>query len=111
MNQPAGPERRRGPRKANQLIAEHIEMNPHKSGRANARLIESGVSVPTIVNYTQAVEGDVNRVAQDYDLPTDAVNAALTYYRRNRRLIDAKLLLEADAEQQPLDPGGSVRSS
>ena len=46
-----------------------------------------------LVGHLRAVCDDVDRVAADYELPREAVEAALAYYRRNKDLIDARLLL------------------
>jgi uncharacterized protein (DUF433 family) len=43
--------------------------------------------------YRQAVHGDLDRVAHDYDIPREAVEAALAYYRMHRQAIDARILL------------------
>ncbi len=36
-------------------------------------------------------DGDVRRVADDYDIPVEAVEAALAYYREHRAVIDDRL--------------------
>ncbi len=76
-----------------ELIARHIEPHPSKAGRQEARLRDSGISVWALVAYLPAVEGDVSRVAADYELTAEAVEAALAYYRRHKALFDAHLLL------------------
>jgi len=53
------------------------------------------VSVWALVGYLEAVHGDVSRVADDYRLPLEAVEAAVTYYRQYKQLIDDRL--EANA--------------
>jgi uncharacterized protein (DUF433 family) len=75
------------------LIAQYVEPNPHRPGSAEARLRGYGVSVWALVGYLEAVHGDVARVAADYDLPCEAVDAALAYYRRHRDAIDARRAL------------------
>jgi len=74
-----------------QLIEQYIELNPHKPWLAEARLKEYGIAVWALVGYLPAVEGDVNRVAADYEIPREAVDAALAYYHRHQSLIDARL--------------------
>jgi uncharacterized protein (DUF433 family) len=78
-----------------ELIEKYIEPNPHRPGIAEARVVGYGVSVWALVGYLEAVHGDVARVANDYRLPREAVEAALAYYRRHKNLIDARL--EANA--------------
>jgi uncharacterized protein (DUF433 family) len=74
------------------LIERYIEPDPHRPD--DARLREHGVSVWTLVGYWRDVAGeDVERVAEDYEVPVDAVRAALAFYENNRTLIDARLAL------------------
>lgn len=80
---------------ADPLFGRHIEPDPYKPGAANARLRDSGVHVWALVGYLGMVEGDVERVAADYELPLDAVQAALAYYDRFRAAIDARLAANA----------------
>lgn len=80
---------------ADKLIQCYIEPNPHKPGAAEARLRKSGVSVWAIVDYWYGVNFDKTQTAQDYDLPAEAVDAALAYYKKHKALIDARLALMA----------------
>lgn len=77
------------------LINRWIEPNPHKRRVDEAWLVECAVPVWAIVGHWRAVGGDVWQVADDYEVPTEAVEAALAYYRRHRALIDARI--EANA--------------
>ncbi len=77
------------------LIDTYIEANPNRPGVANARIRDFGVPVSALVGYLEAVHGDVTRVAEDYRLPREAVEAAVAYYRQHKPLIDARL--EANA--------------
>lgn len=73
------------------LIARYIEGNPHKPGISEARLVGYNVPVWAIIGHLPAVDGDPRGVARDYDLPEEAVAAALAYYQRHRWLIDARI--------------------
>lgn len=77
------------------LIDKYIEINPNRPGGANAQIRGFGVPVSALIGYLEAVHGDVARVADDYRLPKEAVEAALAYYRQHKPLIDARL--EANA--------------
>jgi uncharacterized protein (DUF433 family) len=77
------------------LIAQYLEPNPNRPGRANWRVKERGVSVWALVGHWEAVGGDVEEVARDYLVPVEAVEAALAYYRRNKVLIDDRLATNA----------------
>ena len=43
--------------------------------------------------YQDGPSEDIDQVARAYDIPVDAVRAALAYYARERALIDAWLTL------------------
>lgn len=73
------------------LIRQHIELNPHRPGLAEARLIMFSVPVWALIGYLQTPGADVARVAEDYDVPIAAVEAARAYYARHKGLIDARI--------------------
>ena len=70
-----------------------VEPDPHKAGRAYARLVGHGTPVWAIIAYLRGTHGDVSRTAADYILPEEAVRAAMRYYDQNREYIDAHILL------------------
>lgn len=72
-----------------------IEEHPDRPGPADARLAGYGVPVWALVGYYHVTGGDLARVAADYDLPEEAVKAALRYYERHRAAIDARLAANA----------------
>jgi uncharacterized protein (DUF433 family) len=77
-----------------QLIEKHIDLNYDRyGGRADARLKHSGVSVWAIVGYLSVYDGDLEKVAWHYELSQEELDAALAYYRRNRKYVDARILL------------------
>jgi uncharacterized protein (DUF433 family) len=75
------------------LIKRWIAPNPHRP--SEVVLKEYGVAVWALVGYARGVDGDVAEVARAYDLPPDAVRAALAYYRQFPLQIDAKLAANA----------------
>ena len=75
-----------------QLIGEHID---ESLGTAEARLKKYGVSVWAIVGHLEGVSGDMQQVAADYDVPEEAIQAAERYYRKHKRLIDARRAMNA----------------
>jgi uncharacterized protein (DUF433 family) len=77
------------------LIERYVEPNPHHVGPADVRLREHCVPVWALVGYWKAAEGDVERVAADYRLPREAVEAAIAYYKRNQAVIDARIAANA----------------
>jgi uncharacterized protein (DUF433 family) len=72
-------------------ISQYIDLNPYRPGLDEARLKEFGVPVWALIGYLPAVGGAVNRVAADYELPVEAVEAAIAYYHQHRSLIDARV--------------------
>jgi len=74
------------------LLAGYIETNPHYPTPDEARVKGYGVSVWAIIAHLRVVDGDVARVAEDYALPKEAVEAAMAYYHRHKSLIDARII-------------------
>ena len=67
--------------RAQQLIARWIEPHPWKGGRAEALVRGSSVPVWAIIGQTGGDTDDpaaIADVAVDYDLPTEAVEGALS---------------------------------
>ncbi len=62
------------------LVAAYIEQNPNHPDKDEVRLKTYGVSVWAIVGYWKTSTGDLADVAAGYDVPVEAVEAALTYY-------------------------------
>ena len=77
-----------------------IEQDPHRSGRHNARLVGYGTHVWAVIAYLQGADWDTARTAAAYDIPEEAVQAAIRYYERHRALIDAHLLLMDESHNQ-----------
>lgn len=74
-----------------QIIARWIEPHPRKRGAEEARLKGSKVSVWAIIGQLRAEGRDVGRVAEDYNVPLGAVEAALAYYEQHQAAIDDRL--------------------
>lgn len=74
-----------------QLIERYIEPDPQHPGDEDVRVVGTGVPVWALIAYLQVAGGDVQRVAEDYELPLDATLAARAYYRLHRALIDARI--------------------
>ena len=76
---------------AQQLIARWIEPHPRKGSAAEARLKDAKIAVWAIVGQLRAEGRDVPRVAEDYGIPVETVEAALAYYHQHRAVIDDRL--------------------
>ena len=78
-----------------QLVERYIdqEVERYPSGRADARLRESGISVWAIVAFLRVYDNDRRKVAEHFDLSREDVAAALAYYRLNKPHIDARITL------------------
>lgn len=80
-----------------QLIEKYIGLDHERfGGRADARLKVSGVNIWAIVTYLNLYDGDIDRVAREYELSPEEMAAALAYYRRNKKYVDARILLNDD---------------
>lgn len=71
------------------LIDAYIGVDPRRSDPGEARLATYGYPVWILVDALVATDQDVGRVARNYELPEEAVDAAVAYYRRHRVAIDA----------------------
>ncbi|MGI8689655.1 MAG: DUF433 domain-containing protein [Thermomicrobiales bacterium] len=74
-----------------ELIAKYVVPDPHHPGIAQCCLRESSISVWALVAYYEAVGHDMNRVANDYDVPAEQIRAALAFYAEHTDAIDAYL--------------------
>jgi len=72
------------------LIERYIELDPRHPRLDEAQIKEYGIAVWAIVGRLEAARGDVEEAAADYDLPPDAVRAALAYYAQHWEAIDAR---------------------
>ena len=79
-----------------ELIARYIKPHPDDRGRAYAYFPDYGHSVSAIVRALGQPDGEIGRTATDWDMPEEAVRAAIAFYRRYREYIDARILLEDD---------------
>ncbi len=76
---------------ANKLIHRWVAADPYHSGPDDVRIINYGVSVWAVIGYLPAVHGDVAQAARDFDIPVEAVLAAIAYYGENREAIDERI--------------------
>ncbi len=84
------------------LMARWIERNPHKPWLDEARLVKSGVPVWALVGHLRSAGGGVAEAARAFDVPEEAVAAALAFYRRHRVVIDARIEANAAQLEDPL---------
>lgn len=73
------------------LIRKHIELPPDDPVNSEARTREEGIPVWALVGYVEAVEGDLELVVQDYDIPRDRVKAALLFFFLHMDAISARI--------------------
>jgi uncharacterized protein (DUF433 family) len=84
---------------ADALITMYIEPHPSKPGVSDAWLTtDRHVPVWVLIGHLDVVQGDVERLARDYGVPREAVNAALAYYERHKASIDARLTLNREGQ-------------
>ncbi len=78
------------------LIARYIEENPRQPGQAGARLKDYGTEVWALIGYLRdAVGGDVETAAADYEIPVEALEAARAYHRRHPEPINGRIAWNA----------------
>lgn len=73
------------------LIARWIEPNPHKPGPAEDWVLPQVVSVWALIWQLQLDKWQIQLVAEDYDLPVEAVEAAVVFYHRHKTEVDARI--------------------
>ena len=73
-----------------------IGLDPHRPGRHRARLVHSGKPIWALIASLRGNDWDVAQTARDYNLPEEAVQAAVDHYRAEPKYIDAFLLLNRD---------------
>lgn len=73
------------------LIAQYIEENPHRPGPGDAIIRGVGVSVWIVVEAYRASGRDSERIARAWDIPREAMDAALAYYAKHTAAIDARI--------------------
>jgi uncharacterized protein (DUF433 family) len=80
------------------VVDTYIEEDPYKPGPVGARLRSTGVPIWALISYyRRAVHEDVEQTARDYELPREAVEAALEYYRQHKELLDARITLNSSS--------------
>ncbi|MGH2557452.1 MAG: DUF433 domain-containing protein [Thermomicrobiales bacterium] len=75
------------------LIARHVELLSPLDTPDDARVIESSVRVTTVIQQLRDAGREVADVADSYHLSEEAVRAALAYYERHQKVIDAQITL------------------
>lgn len=78
-----------------ELVSKYIEEDSYLTAASYARIAGYGVPVWALIGYLRVVDGDMARVAGDYDVPEDAMRAALLYYARHQVEIDGHLAANA----------------
>lgn len=73
------------------LILAWLEIDPNREMRSEVRLQKYYIHVWAIVGAIEAYRGDLADAAAAYDVPVEAVRAALAFYSRNRAVIDARI--------------------
>lgn len=63
----------------------------------DARLRDYGVHVWALIEHMRLVQPDPRKLATEFEVPYEAVKAALAYYEQHRERIDARILLNSPA--------------
>jgi uncharacterized protein (DUF433 family) len=75
-------------RTEDELIARYIEEDRYKPGHANARLVESGMAVWAFIGWLEAANWDEAQAAEDHEISSEQVRAAIAFYKRYKDIID-----------------------
>jgi uncharacterized protein (DUF433 family) len=73
------------------LIDKYIQQRQFHAGAGDAVLRDSGVSVWILIEAYKATGGDADAVARAWDIPQEAVEAALAYYSQHAAAIDDRI--------------------
>lgn len=85
-----------GPDRADDLIARYVHEDDLGRDESWVTTERGSVQIWALLGYLRSGEG-IAGTAKAYDLPEQAVTAAVAYYQRLRPLFDAKLLLYDEA--------------
>jgi len=80
-----------------ELDGEQIKLDPHRPGRAYARLVRHERPLWALTGDLRGNGWNIVQTAHDYDLPVSAMRAVVAYYQSEPQFIDALLLLNDDA--------------
>lgn len=72
------------------LIRAYVNAPARPGDPGDARLAGYGYPVWIVIDALAAADHDLARVAREYELPEDAVRAAVAFYRRFPEAIDAR---------------------
>jgi len=87
-------------RRDEELIAQYIAPHPKKPGADQAIIAGHDVSVWALIGYLHGTSESVPNVAADYDLPVEAMEAAMAYYQQYKALIDSRIAVNDAAFDQ-----------
>ena len=73
------------------LIARWLEQSPHHPEPAESWVLPRCVPVWSVIRQLELEYGKPEGVAEAFELPVEAVEAAVAYYRRHQSDIDARI--------------------
>ena len=73
------------------LVAALIERDPYHPGAMNVAVRERHIPVWALVDHLVVTDGNIEQTAAAYHISTDAVRAALAYYKDHKEIIEARL--------------------
>ncbi len=75
------------------LIDRYIEFRPRDHSPDRAQIVDTGVPVAALITSLRGSGGDIASTAREYDIPCDAVVAALVSFACHSDLINARIVL------------------
>jgi uncharacterized protein (DUF433 family) len=71
------------------LIERHVDAAPDRYGVADARIRGAGVRVATVIADLDGLDDTIDDAAESYSVRPEDVFAAVHFYWRNQKVIDA----------------------
>jgi uncharacterized protein (DUF433 family) len=73
-----------------ELIAKYLEEDESSSGPMEMRIKDCGIHVWAIAAFLPVYDWDLATIAAEYELPVEAVEAVVEFYKRHTAAIDAR---------------------
>lgn len=73
------------------LMRTWLQDHPHRPAPYEVIVGPHSVPVYALIGYLEVAKGDLCKVAEAYDVPLDAVKAAVVYYSRYPEIITARV--------------------
>lgn len=73
------------------LLQRYIELDPYRPAVYEAQTRDEGIPVWVLVSSVDAADGKIQAVADSYEIPAEAVEAAILFFMLHRAEITARI--------------------